>query len=407
MKKATLKRISKFLILFISFCGFSAFGQNTLRELAQSKGIQIGAAVNPSLLTNDSVYKKILAQEFNTIVCENHMKWKYLQPERNNFTFNTADSMVNFAIKNSMKIRGHVFVWHHPGPNPAWVASETNRDSLLKKMEQHITTVMKHYKGKVYEWDIVNEAFDDAAKPLLRNSFWKNVIGPSFIDSAFTYARRADSSCLLFYNDYSIEHINAKSDSLYAFVKKMKERNVPIDGIGFQCHYLLNQLDTASFAKNIKRFKALGLKVSITEVDIAINLPLTPEKLQAQKVEYKNLMLMAMRENITTFLLWGFTDKASWIPQFYNYTKGGALIYDSLYQPKPSYYGLQEALKQGTVPVSPKSKKTSVIKKVSKQKNIHLNLKNKSLPHKETNSSIVNAKGMEMRTYQSGLMIEN
>ena len=107
-------------------------------------------------------------------------------------------------------------------------------------MKDHITQIMTHYKGKIFEWDVANECFTDGNNNTLRDSFWQKIIGDDFLDSAFTYARQADPDALLFYNDYSTETKNSKSDAVYNFVKSMKERNIPIDGVGFQCHLIYN-----------------------------------------------------------------------------------------------------------------------------------------------------------------------
>lgn len=178
------------------------------------------------------------------IVAGNEMKFDAMEPEQGNFKFETADKLVAFAEQHQMKVRGHTLVWH--SQLPGWLgagsegASNNNnytRDELLKIMENHITTIVSHYKGRVHEWDVVNECVSDNSSQTLRNSIWQKVIGESFIDSAFVYARRADPDAKLYINDYSVEFAgNNKADRYYNLVKKLVARGVPIDGVGLQAH---------------------------------------------------------------------------------------------------------------------------------------------------------------------------
>jgi hypothetical protein len=177
-----------------------------------------------------------------------------------------------------MKVRGHCLVWDHN--NPEWlVQGKFTPDQLSHLLHEHITTVMKHYAGQVFAWDVVNEALDEKGR--VKNSPWYNQPGIGFsekgsayIEQAFRWAHEADSKALLFYNETQGEGLNPKSDAVYAMVKDFKHRGVPIDGVGLQLHISQLDLDTAAIAANIMRLTALGVQVHITELDVS--LPLDP-----------------------------------------------------------------------------------------------------------------------------------
>jgi len=197
---------------------------------------------------------------------------------------------------------------------------------MLKAMKNHIDSVMGHWKGKILEWDVVNEAVSDAGNAL-RSSFWSQKIGNDFIDSAFVYARQADPKALLYYNDYGTEGTNAKANYVYNMVKGMKERNIPIDGVGLQCH-LGSTVNKANISSNIKRLGELGLRVSCTEIDIK------PGSAQA----WANLVGAAVENyNATTIMCWGFDDSHSWLGNPCN-----CQMWDADGQPKPDYISAVE-----------------------------------------------------------------
>ena len=318
-----------------------------LRDLAAAKGKIFGTCINSQWFYGQtgSTYDNILKNEFAMVVAENEMKVDAIEPSQNNFNFTNGDKLVNFAESNNMKVRGHTLVWH--AQLPGWMGNWSgSRDGLISAMKNHITKTMTHFKGKVAEWDVVNEACDDSGNGL-RRSVWTNKIGNDFIDIAFQTAREADPDALLYYNDYNIEDMSAKSNTAYNMIKSMKERGIPIDGVGFQCHFIngMSSQQLADIEKNVKRYADLGLKVSFTETDIRI--PTSGDQnaaFRTQASNYKSLMQICLRNsNVTTFMIWGFTDKYSWVPGTFPGTDN-PLIYDKNLSPKPAYTALKEAL---------------------------------------------------------------
>ncbi|HTW30915.1 MAG TPA: endo-1,4-beta-xylanase, partial [Candidatus Sulfotelmatobacter sp.] len=212
---------------------------STLKQAAAPTGILIGTAVRPALFS-ESAYSATLAREFNMVEPEDAMKWWTVRRNEGAFDFREGDEIVRFAQAHNMKVRGHCLVWDHN--NPAWLADRHFTPAQLSRLlEEHITTLMKHYAGQVFAWDVVNEALDDKGR--VKNSIWYNQPGIGFaekgtayVEQAFRWAHAADPHALLFYNEAEGEGLNQKSDAIYAMVKDFKQRGVPIDGVGLQMH---------------------------------------------------------------------------------------------------------------------------------------------------------------------------
>ena len=251
------------------------------------------------------------------LVCENAMKWDGTEPTRGQFNYKGGDAVVGFADSNNMQMRGHTFVW--TPQTPQWVQN-LNRQEMLAAMKNHILNVGGHYKGKILEWDVVNEMIADGGSSL-KSTYWRNKIGDDFIDSAFVYAHQADSNAYLYLNDYGTEGMGTKSTYLYNFVKGMKERGIPIHGVGMQCHFSA-PVGKDDISKNIKRLGDLGLRVSCTEVDIqnGTNSPSSWTNVVQACVE---------NYNATSFVVWGISDANSW-----RGSGCGCLLWDTQGKPK-------------------------------------------------------------------------
>jgi len=318
-----------------------------LRQLAEAKGIYFGAAVAANRLS-ETQYVQVLNREFNSVTPENEMKWDATEPSRNSFNFSNADRIVNHAQANGQIIRGHTLVWHSQLPswvsNGNWSASE-----LTQIMENHIANVAGRYRGKLYAWDVVNEAFNEDGTR--RQTVFQNVIGDGYIAAAFRAARAADPTAKLYYNDYNIEGINAKSNAVYNLVRQLKQQGVPIDGVGFQGHFILGQVPN-DLQQNLQRFADLGVEVALTEVDIRMQTPPDAGKLAQQRADYEKVVRACLAvSKCVGVTVWGITDKYSWVPDTFP-GQGAALLFDENYNPKPAYDGVVTAL-GGTPSPSP------------------------------------------------------
>ena len=324
----------------------------SLRAAAEARGLQIGAAAAPTWIANEEAYRNTLGGEFNELTAENEMKWQTIHPERSRYEFCPGDALVGFAEANAMTVRGHVLVWDEQ--NPAWLtAGDFSREELQQILKEHIFTVVGHYRGKIREWDVVNEAFKGDGT--FRETFWYDVFqGPEYIDRAFEWARQADPGAKLFYNDYNTESIGAQSNAVYQYIQGMIARGIPIDGIGFQYHTAPAWAPSADAVRqNFERFGDLGLETNITELDVRLPhqsdppLPITQAQYQQQAEVYRSAIEACLSSGTCkSFVVWGVSDLHSWVPgAFSDYDD--ALLFDRSYQPKPAYTAILNVLVSG------------------------------------------------------------
>ncbi|MEU4334895.1 endo-1,4-beta-xylanase [Micromonospora lupini] len=343
----------------------------SLATLGQRHGLKIGTAVNATALNDasDPQYRRLAASEFSSVTAENAMKWESLEPTRGTYDWTAADQLVEFAKRNRQAVRGHVLVWH--SQLPAWLTSGVADGSISKQelrelLRKHITTVVKRYQGRIWQWDVVNEAVSDpwdTPSTLHYKGFWAQNLGPDYIADAFRWARAADPKALLFYNDYNIEAFGSgnpaddKTQFVYDMAKGLRAQGVPIDGVGSQGHLgtQYGNFDTLQVTAALKRFAGLGLATAFTEVDVrsemteavrAGNSAEINPRLQASAANFSVLMkaCLAVRTCLS-YTVWGFSDKYSWVPEWFNDPPEGlATIYDENYQPKRAYQELKSDL---------------------------------------------------------------
>ncbi|MBN2754287.1 MAG: endo-1,4-beta-xylanase [Candidatus Goldbacteria bacterium] len=314
-----------------------------LRDLAAAKGMLFGAEAANSPLQNEAIYRTTLAKEFNWLGGENEFK-AYLWTAPYSYNFTTTDYYKNFRDANNMDMRGHVLVYYTVVPS--WMSSGNYTSTQVSDMlKSYVQTISARYAGKMNQWDVVNEAVTDGAPYGYRsNDFWYQKLG-DYIPNAFRWAREADPNAKLYYNDYGNEGLNGKSNYIYDMVKNMKAQNVPIDGVGWQCHVSSSWRLNDDIYENAQRLTALGLEITVTELDVAIPVPVDSTKLQSQAKAYADMTFFTMTHpNIKKMFLWGFTDKHSWIPGFTDGASDAALIFDTNYNKKPAYYAIQTVL---------------------------------------------------------------
>ncbi|MBQ8157639.1 MAG: endo-1,4-beta-xylanase [Prevotella sp.] len=332
-----------------------ASDNRTLRYYAEKNDKRIGIALcNYKGLDSD---RAEAGKQFNLMVAENEMKMDALQPSQGQFDFGAADGLVSFAQNNNMTVRGHCLVWHMQ--QPQWLSSDGkkndknwSRQEALQLMKNHIETVLNHYKGKIAEWDIVNECLDDDQSIIrsnpsgytLRQSVWQRAIGNDYIDSAFVYAHRADPSIKLYLNDYGVEQQGqAKAEAFYNLVKQLKAKNIPIDGVGLQCHFSIDDVDSLKLDKTFKRFAEEDMKCVITELDMGV--PSTSEKdADEQARQYRIVTDVVLNnDNCPYMVIWGIKDNDSWRNAV------SPLLYTSGLAKKKAWYGVRSALRHRAI----------------------------------------------------------
>jgi endo-1,4-beta-xylanase len=326
------------ICLLFSLLGEQAFAIPSLRMLAEGRGIEIRTAVTEGALLDDYIYAEALGSQFNMASPELSLLFRNVHPAPNTYDFTYSDLVVNFAEDNGMNVNGHTLVWYAGLPD--WVIyGSWTRDELIAVLEDHIKTVVGHFKGRIKSWDVLNEAVERDGS--LRNTIWLRTIGPEYIDMAFQWAHEADPDAQLFYKDFGIS--GEKADGIYELVSDLVQRGVPIHGVNMQMHpylpvYSENLLDVAAY--NMIRLSELGLEVNITEFEVPLYLPADAEELSMQASIYGEFLHLCLCANsCKVFETWGFTDLYSWIP-LYSPGWGAALMTDENYMPKPAFYAL-------------------------------------------------------------------
>ena len=315
-----------------------------LRDLAARRGLWVGACVAARPLADEPEYAETLRRECSVLTPENDMKWGPIHPTPDGYDFSRADAIVQFARSHGMAVHGHTLVWHNQ--NPQWLApAAVAREAAMGILREHIAAVAGRYADTAAIWDVVNEAVADDGT--LRRTLWLERIGPDYLDIAFRAAAEAAPHAKLVYNDYAAEALNPKSDGIYRLLRELLDSGVPLHGVGFQCHLTDQGVDLERFAQNLRRFADLGLELYVTEMDVRLPLPTTPELLERQAAIYRGVLETCLTfPSFRGFQTWGITDRHSWIPRRFAGT-GAALPFDEQYRPKPAYTALHECLAAG------------------------------------------------------------
>ena len=312
-------------------------------SITTSNHVVLGTALGLDVLTDPNTrYPATFISDFGSMTPEHEMKWVATEPQPGSFTFQAADSMVNWALGNGKSVHGHNLVWYDS--LPSWLTDGTwTRTQLLSILQRHITTVVSHFKGRVTAWDVVNEPLNQDGT--LMTDLFERIIGPEYIADSLRWAHAADPNALLYINEYGTETINAKSNALFALAKSLIAAGVPLNGVGFQMHVSTSSYPTASqLALSMQRFADLGLRTDVTEMDVKTSTTSgTPmgNPLDAEAAAYGQAANgCALVPACTHFTTWGISDELSWL--------GSAqqpLMFDTSYQPKPAYGAVLNGLR--------------------------------------------------------------
>lgn len=320
------------------------------QSLAKKYGqyFKIGAAINADTLARD---QQLLANQFNSLTAENDMKWEIIHPEKDKYDFKVADTYVAFARENKMDFRGHTLVWHNQTPD--WVFEDdqgkpVDRDTLIKRMYNHIETIMTRYKDDVLVWDIVNEVIEDHEDYLLRKSKWLEIIGEDYIELAYKHAMKVNPKAKLFYNDYHAT-VPKKREKIKELITRLQQNGVKIDGIGLQGHWNIKDPNREEIREALAFYSDMDLEIHITEMDVSVfetddkrtdlKEPL-PGMMNMQAQRYKDLfsIFREFKDNITSVTFWGVTDYYSWLDHFVGKERSTwPLLFDIDSNPKKAY----------------------------------------------------------------------
>lgn len=336
-----------------------------------------GAALNAAQFTEaDARAAALIKAQFNTITPENVLKWESVHPQSGSYSFELPDRYVAFGEKNHMFIIGHNLVWHNQ--TPAWVFQDdqgnpVDRETLLKRLQDHIQAVVGRYKGRINGWEVVNEAL--AEDGTLRQTPWLKIIGEDYLAKAFQFAHEADPQSELYYNDYNLEN-EAKLKGALELLRKLQAQSVPITGVGIQGHYHMDSPSNEQVDAAITAFKKLGLKVAITELDVDV-LPLAfqytgaditlstepqpklnpystslPDAVQqALAQRYAGLfgVFFRHRDALSRVTFWGVTDGDSWLNNWPVHGRTNyPLLFDRNGRPKPAFNAVTQAVSRSS-----------------------------------------------------------
>lgn len=311
---------------------FNRTGQR-LRDLAVARNIQIGYASLPFYYhrPDGGIYAATAASEFNLVTPENSMKMDAVNPLPGRYEFADIDNLISFAQLNDMSVHGHPVIWHRQLPD--WVL-DVDEATLQGHMREHIDRLMGRYKNDVAIWDVVNEAIGDNGG--FRDSIWYQAMGENYLDIAFKQARSIAPEATLLLNDFDIAFNGPKADTLFNLLDDLKERDVPIDGVGFQLHVFSSFNQFNEVRENFQKVADRGLDIYITELDVALN---TGDSLAVQAQVYQSIVEVCLQQpRCKAIQTWGFTDQYSF-REIYQ-----PLMFDKSYQPKPAYQAIQNAL---------------------------------------------------------------
>lgn len=292
----------------------------------------VGVSVGPRNLSGPNA--DLIVREFASITAENVMKMGPIHPTEDQYNWQYADQLIEFAEKNGLMMRGHTLCWHNQVGS--WMFEDENgetvsKEVLLKRLKDHIFQVAGRYKGKIYAWDVVNEVISDAPDEFYRNSKWYQICGEDFIFKAFEYAHEAAPDALLFYNDYSAIG-ERKRNKIIEMIRKMQTNGIPIHGMGIQGHWSVFGPDEAALRAALDAYAELGIAIQVTELDISVypsesgrrqkrpdeDDSFTPEREQKQIEQYRMIfqVFRDYRDLISGITFWNVTDRHSWLDNF-------------------------------------------------------------------------------------------
>jgi len=355
-----MKRIVPLCAAIIVLCAFQlkpgAALEKGLKDYYKSY-FPMGVAVSGRSLSGKEA--AFIIKHFNSVTPENSMKMGPIHPKQHVYNWAESDAIVNFAVKNKLKVRGHNLCWHEQ--TPAWIFknednSVVSKDSLLNRLRDHIHTVVKRYKGKIYAWDVVNEAIDDNPANFLRETEWLKICGEEYLAKAFIYAHEADPEAKLYYNDYNTERPE-KRDRIFKLLKQLLAQGVPIHGVGLQGHWSLYEPSRTELQETIQKFASLGLKVQITEMDVSVY-PWEKERRKLREGEQQSYtkdmedkqsrkyaeifeVLRQEKASLTGVTFWNVSDRYSWLDTYpVEGRKNYPLLFDQEYKPKTAFWSV-------------------------------------------------------------------
>ncbi len=333
-------------------------GISPLPGLARDRGIALGAEFVQSHFNSDS-YRDQVIDNFTSITPNRSFKWGRMEPQHGVFDFEESDTIVNFAAANHLRVRGCCLAWSIG--NPSWLTQGHWTKAQAKDLlREYITTVVGHFRGRVAQWDVVNEGLKgpDNGPFSVAGTTWGNLIGPEYIADAFRWAHEADPGAQLFYNDYGAEAPGAKFNAELQMVKLLQQQGVPITGVGLQTHRkvpppskpyypTMNQVVDV-----LQAFERIGVHTELTELDQPLKLPPGLNDLQLQAELYREMVTAClMVATCTGVTVWGVNDNDRY-QQLRDAGLGAATLFMSNGRAKPAFRQVMQAMRNADGPAA-------------------------------------------------------
>lgn len=290
-----------------------------VERTSRSRQVLFGAALEAGPLFSEPGYATAFARRCRICTIPGPLYWANVEPHPGSFSFDLADKCLAFAESHNILARGHTLVWHEG--LPGWIASDLTASAAEKMLSRHVSTVVSRYRGRIYSWDVINEAVAPNAFGALRRSRWFRALGPEYVDIAFRTARLADPRALLAYNEYGLENDSKgaalKRSAVLTFLEALKRRSVPVDCLGVQAHLAATETYSSSgLGAFLREVKQLGLSVVITELDVDDRVlpgPISERDQAVADVYARFLDVSLATDAVDAVITWGLSDRHTWL----------------------------------------------------------------------------------------------
>lgn len=345
--------------------------RRSLKEAAGGR-FKIGVGVGQRVLEQPED-AALIRRQFQIVTPENCMKPQSLHPAEDRWNFEAADRFAAFARANRLEVVGHCLVWAKDDRTDEWMTRENggpvSRETLLRRIETHVETVVGRYADVATMWDVVNEAVADHGDALLRDSVYSRTTGLDFLVTAFQTARARDPDALLIYNDYN-DHHPAKRKKVIELLTELKQRGAPVDAYGMQGHFELGEEMVPQLRETFDALRKLGIKVVVSELDIDVvprsrwwadngkhrdelsrfdpykdGLPAEIARKQAEQYAVLFRLFVEASDIIERVSFWNLHDGESWLNDFPWHRVNHPLLFDRQRRPKPAFDAVYDALK--------------------------------------------------------------
>ncbi|MBN1529332.1 MAG: endo-1,4-beta-xylanase [Thermoleophilaceae bacterium] len=298
----------------------------------------LGAAVSWDLMRSSRPYRRLFLAHYRALTPENVMKMDSMAPAPDRLHFTEADGLVRWARRHDVAVHGHALVWGKQ--LPAWMSGRDWEPGELRSwLESYVKAVVGHFRGRVDDWDVVNEPL--AANGSLRRNLWLREIGPGYVADALRWAREANPRARLYVNEFNIEGRSRKTRGMLALLKGLRGDGVPLDGLGLQTHLTTSfNPGRAELRATMRRYAALGLAVDVSEMDVAAA-PGRRDALEQARIYRRVAAACRDLPACGRFTTWGFTDASTWLG-----TAQRPLPFSAAGEPKPAWRAIRSALRR-------------------------------------------------------------